>query len=359
VDRCPNRKCTQCGLAAARDMGIKDSAMGEDVSFKQIGAVLEGNASFLIISHLNPDGDAIGSTLAFGEMLEQMGKKVFYRNESGVPASLEFLPHSSKVEKPNAEVLDVEVVIALDCATRARLGEGVLAQAARAHTWINVDHHKTNPGYGDINYVDPSSPATGQIVFNLFKELGYPITAVARDNLYVAVSSDTGSFRYQGTTEKTYLMAGELVAMGLNVSKINEQLYDSCPVRRLHLLREILKTTTISEDGLVADYCLYQSVKDDYELLPDDSDEMISFIRAVDTVQVAVAFEDIPEGKVRVSLRSKSDRLDVSKVAQNFGGGGHARAAGLRIKGPIQQARQKVLDKVFEMISSELKNGYG
>lgn len=325
--------------------------MSENTTFQKIGEVIQESDSFLLISHVNPDGDAIGSILALGSVLENLGKTVYYRNEDGVPSSLKFLPHSECVEQPGDEPLDVDVVFALDCATQPRLGEKVLAQAAGGKMMINIDHHKTNTRYGDLHFIDDSSPATGQILYNLCQELGYEITDDARDNIYVAVSTDTGSFRYRGTTEASYEMAADLIKRGLDVSTLNEETYEKNPLRKVQLLGELLSTLVVSDDGKLADWSLTQQVKDKLSLLPDDSEDMINHIRAIEGVQIACSFEDVPGGNVRISLRSKSDDFDVSAVAQSFSGGGHARAAGIRFAGTIEQARTEVLAAVRDLIS--------
>lgn len=325
--------------------------MKENCTVKKIGEIINENESFLVISHVNPDGDAIGSTLALGSVLESIGKTVYYRNEDGVPSSLEFLPSADSVEHPNDDVLDVDVVVALDCATQPRLGDKVLQQASAASLMLNIDHHKTNTRYGDFCYIDSSSPATGQILYNLFKQLDLPITEVARDNIYVAVSTDTGSFRYRGTTEETYNMAADLVSMGVDVSSINEETYEKSPLRRVQLLGELLSTLEIESEGKVAHWSLSQEVKDNLNLLPDDSEDMINHIRAIEGVLVACSFEDVPDGIVRVSLRSKSDDIDVSEIATEFKGGGHARAAGIKFEGTIPQAREAIIAAVVSKLA--------
>jgi len=324
--------------------------MSENTTFAKIGELIDSNETFLMISHVSPDGDAIGSILALGHVLESLGKKVFYRNEDGVPSSLSFLPHAQAVEQPGDEVLEVDVVFALDCATQPRLGKKVLHQASGAKLFVNIDHHKTNTRYGDCDFIDASSPATGQIIYNLCQALGYGITDVARDNIYVAVSTDTGSFRYRGTTSSTYSMIADLVEKGVDVAKINEDTYEKSPLRRVKLLGEYLSRLNVSADGKVADWALPMAVKDELQLLPDDSEDMINHVRAIEGVLIAASFEDIDGGMVRISLRSKSDDLDVSAVAQQFGGGGHARAAGIRLDGPIASARERVLCAVNEMM---------
>ena len=307
---------------------------------------------FIILSHIRPDGDAIGSTIAIGSTLEAMGKTVTYVNEDGVPDSLAFLPGAGKIKKAKGEVLDVEVAIAVDCANKPRLGEKSIEMAGNASLWINIDHHKSNPAYGDLNHVDSSSPATGQILYNLITENDLPFTDEARDAIYVAVSTDTGSFQYSGTTAVTYEMAADLVRRGVNTGKINELTYDSFPYRRIALTRELLNTLELSAEGTVADWQLHKSVKHELSLKPDDSEDLIDMIRGIEGVNVALFFEELLENDaIRVSIRSKVDSVDACEVAQVFGGGGHAKAAGIRMDGPIEKARESVLTEVIKQLS--------
>ncbi|MFT5905246.1 MAG: phosphoesterase RecJ-like protein [Cryomorphaceae bacterium] len=320
-------------------------------TFEEIIAVVNQYQRFVILSHIRPDGDAIGSTIALGSTLEEMGKDVTYINEDGVPESLVFLPGSDKVQKPTDEVLDIEVAIAVDCANKPRLGENALKMAANAKLWINIDHHKSNPGYGDLNYIDSNSPATGQILYQMITEQELTLTDEARDSIYVAVSTDTGSFQYSGTTAATYEMAADLVTRGLNTGKINEQIYDSFPYRRVALTRELLNTLEISSNGEIADWQLLKKVKHDHDLQPDDSEGLIDMIRSIQGVKVALFFEELMDDSIRVSIRSKIGSIDACEMAQVFGGGGHAKAAGIRMPGPISEARRAVISEVTKHLS--------
>ena len=206
-------------------------------TFPEIAKALREHQSFIIMSHVRPDGDAIGSQLALGHALEELGKTVYYVNEDGLPDNLAFLPHSENLIQPKGEVLDVEVAIAVDCATKPRLGDNALKAASKAKLWINIDHHISNPSYGDLNYIDGESPAAGKIIYDFIKSEGFPLSDVTRDAIYVAVSTDTGSFQYGSTTAGTYEMAADLVRRGLKVGQINVKTYDSYPYRRVELLR--------------------------------------------------------------------------------------------------------------------------
>lgn len=325
--------------------------MSVNASFEQVADVLHRHETFVLITHVRPDGDAIGSQVALAEVLGAMGKRVWCWNEDGLPDNLRFLAGSERVVTPPDAPLEVDVVIALDTATRPRLGERCLA-AARAGIWLNIDHHKSNPGYGDMNLIDSGSPATGEIVYDLIVSQGLPFPAATRDAVYVAVSTDTGSFQYGSTTARTYEMAADLVRRGLEVGRINSLTYDSYPYRRIELMRGLLNTLELAAGGRVAHWELSLAMRRELGLKPEDSEGLIDLIRAIEGVVVAVFFEELEEGKVRVSMRSKDPRVDVCRVGSGFGGGGHAMAAGIRMKGPMSGARAMVLAAIEE----ELKN---
>jgi len=318
----------------------------QNASFSQVGDVLRDHQSFVLLSHVRPDGDAIGSQLALGYALMALGKSVRLINEDGLPENLAFLPGSERIESPPAEPFEVEVAIALDTATYPRLGERALHAASKAGLWVNIDHHISNTRYGDVILIDSTSPATGQILYDLITSLGLPMPVESRDAIYVAVSTDTGSFQYPSTTAKTYDMAADLIRRGVDVGAINSATYDESPFRRLELMRALLNTLERSPDGVVAHWVLRDQVRVDLGLMPEDSEGLIDFIRAIRGVRVAVFFEELPDGKIRVSMRSKDRRLDVCKIAAEFGGGGHALAAGIRMKGPLDVAKAAVLDSI-------------
>lgn len=324
----------------------------ENASFEQIGEVLHNHQSFVLISHVRPDGDAIGSQLALGFALMAAGKTVRLINEDGLPDNLAFMAGSEKIELPPAEPLDVEVAIALDTATKPRLGDRALHAASKAKLWLNIDHHISNPKYGDLNLVDSTSPATGQILYQLITSLRLPLPAETRDAIYVAVSTDTGSFQYPSTTAKTYELGADLILRGLDVGTINSNIYDNYPFRRLELMRTLLNTLELSADGIVANWTMRDQDRVDLKLLPEDSEGLIDLIRAIRGVLLAVFFEELPDGKIRVSMRSKDRRLDVCQIASEFGGGGHALAAGIRMKGPLEEAKALVLGAIRRRIEA-------
>lgn len=255
------------------------------------------------------------------------------------------------VTQPAGNSFEADLCIALDTANRERLGAGCLAVVKEVPKLINIDHHISNEGYGDLVYVDDSSPATGQIIFELLQQEGLPLTEVARDCLFVAISTDTGGFRYPATTARTYEIAAELIRFGANCGELSSAVYERYPFRRLELLRELLGVLRMSDDGRVASWALDLEMKKMLSLRPEDSENLTDLIRAVDTVDVAVFFEEITGGMVRVSMRSKrAEAADVCEVCRCFGGGGHALAAGARVEGKLDKVIEQVLNKIDESL---------
>ena len=318
--------------------------------FSQIGKALREYQSFAVMSHVRPDGDALGSQIALALSLEQLGKEVRVWNEDGMLEKYSFLARAEVLSKPPAEAEDVDVAVALDTAIQNRLGTTL--QAIRsAKVWINIDHHPSNPGYGDLVYIDPTAPATGQILFELIKQQQLPLDADIAENLYVAISTDTGSFQYPNTTARTFEIAAELVRFGVDVGRISQLTYENYPRRRIELLRELLATMRFELDGRVASFSLSLKTAAQLGVLPEDNEGLIDRLRAIRGVIVAVFFEELADGKVRVSMRSKDEKVDVCAICQKFGGGGHTLAAGARIRGTLTEAEERVLKEVYEVVT--------
>ena len=320
-------------------------------TFDQIGAVLREHQHFAILSHVRPDGDALGSQLALALSLKHLGKNVRVWNEDGMLEKYSFLPRAELLTKPPAKAEDVDVAIALDTAIQNRLGTALPAVGS-AKIWINIDHHRTNPGYGDMVIVDASAPATGEIIFSLIKSQRFPLNRDIAENLYAAISTDTGSFQYPKTSARTLEIAAELVRAGdLDVGRISQRLYENYPRRRLELLRELLRTMRFTGNDRVASFSLSLRTAADLAVLPEDNEGLIDHLRAVRGVIVAVFFEELADGKVRVSMCSKDEAVDVSAICQKFGGGGHTLAAGARIPGNLAEVEEKVLEEIREVVN--------
>jgi phosphoesterase RecJ-like protein len=297
---------------------------------------------------VRPDGDALGSQLALALSLETLGKTVRVWNEDGMLEKYSFLPRAELLTKPPSAKEDVDVVVALDTAVETRLGTPRDAIGS-AKVWINIDHHPSNPGYGNLVHIDPTSPATGQILFELIADQKLPLTQEIAENLYVAISTDTGSFQYPNTTARTFEIAAELTRLGVDIGRVSQLLYENYPRRRIELLRELLGTMRFEGDGRVASFSLSLEMAKRLGVLPEDNEGLIDHLRAIRGVIVAVFFEELPEGKVRVSMRSKSEKADVCAICMKFGGGGHTLAAGARVRGTLAEIEKKVLEAICEV----------
>jgi len=321
-----------------------------NITLTELAGLLHGGPLRCVVtSHVRPDGDAIGSALALALALKKRGHRVTVLNEDGLPENLRFLPGGELVQRPSGPV-EADVVFALDNATQPRLGEGVNAAIVHAPRLINVDHHISNTRYGHQHYIDAGSPATGQIVAEWLEAAGVELDAAIAENLYTAISTDTGSFQYSNTTPATYRWAARLVEAGLDVGELNRKIYQSSPRRRVKLLGELLQVLDLSPDGRVASWYLTAAMTARAGALPEDTENMIDHIRGIDGVVVAAFFEELEDGKIRLSLRSKDARFDASALCGQFGGGGHKMAAGARLRGPLSEARERILSSIHEAL---------
>ncbi|HEV2096026.1 MAG TPA: bifunctional oligoribonuclease/PAP phosphatase NrnA [Chthoniobacterales bacterium] len=336
-------------MIATATSGTAPAARTTQSSFAEIAAALRAHQHFVIISHVRPDGDALGSELALGLSLRELGKDVTIWNEDGMLEKYSFLPHAELLVQPPAEGREFEVAIALDTATENRLGAAGEA-VHQAKLWINIDHHPSNPRYGDLVHIDPIAPATGQILFELIAAEGLPMNAAIAENLYAAISTDTGSFQYPNTTARTFEIAAELIRLGVDVGATNQALYENFPRRRVELLREVLGTMRFNADGKIASFSLSLQTANELKALAEDNEGLIDHLRAIHGVVVAVFFEELADGKVRVSMRSKSEAADVCAICQRFGGGGHKMAAGARVRGTLPEVEERVLAAICDVV---------
>jgi phosphoesterase RecJ-like protein len=320
----------------------------KSATFPEICQALKGCHRILVVSHLRPDADAFGSTIAAALWLRAEGHEVTAWNEDGMLEKFSFLPGAELVTKPSPEPVHFDAVLALDTSVRNRLG--TVLQTASAPLWICIDHHKSNEGYADLNLIDSNRPATGEILARAFLDEGITVTPEMAVNLYAAISTDTGSFQYQGTGAGTFEIAAELVRRGVDVAWISRQLYENQPRRRLNLLRHALVHARFSCDDRVASFSLSMADVEMIGVIPEDNEGIIDHLRSVEGVKAAAFFEELPEGKVRLSLRSKDSSFDACALCAQFGGGGHMLASGARIKGSLEEVEERVLAAICEAI---------
>ena len=323
-------------------------------SLAEIAAILRRAAEVVVLSHLRPDGDAIGSQLGLALALREAGKSVRCLNEDGVPESLAFLPGAELVESPDCAepVGGAEVVVACDTADLKRLGERVTALISGTATFVNIDHHISNSGYGDVHYVDPVAPATGQIIHELLLAGQFAVTRSVSENLYIAISTDTGSFQYPNTTAQTYRTAADLIDCGADVGHLAQEMYENYPLRRVRLLSELLNVMEIGNRGRRASWSMNLEQAERLGIQASDTDGMIDHLRSIKGVIVAVFFQEAPDGYIRASLRSKNPDVNVCRVCQKFNGGGHKLAAGVRMKASLAEAQERILTAIDEELEA-------
>ncbi len=306
--------------------------------------------TFLVASHVRPDGDAVGSQLALGLLLKGLGKEVEIWNHDRVPSKYTFLPRCELIRQPPAQPRDFDVVFALDNASFQRLGRVKDAIASRKYL-INIDHHASNDKYGDLALIDPHAPATGQILFEFFRAQRHTITLDMATNLYAAIATDTGSFQYANTTSQCMRDCADLIDLGVDVATVSQKIYESFPIGRLRLLQRILDNLKMSYDNRVGSFWITREMYEETGAKPEDNEGLIDHVRSIDSIVVAALFEEAEDSKIRVSLRSKDSRVDVNRVAMHFGGGGHPEAAGARIPGDPDEVERAVLAKIGEVLS--------
>jgi bifunctional oligoribonuclease and PAP phosphatase NrnA len=320
---------------------------------KIIDRILEGigeSESICVVGHVRPDGDCIGSQLGLALALLDQGKKVTCWNEDPVPRKLAFLDGQKLFDTPSPG-RTFDCVIATDSASYERLGR-VRDCIRKRKLLINIDHHASNTRYGDINWVSAREPSTGELIYRLAKAAGWTITRPIADCLFTAVSTDTGSFQYPSTRPATYHVAGELVARGANLAKICDEVYQSFPLSRVRLLQHVYNHFHLSHHNQIAWFWLKKADFVRAGADTADSEGLIDHIRAIEPVIVACVFEEVDSELTRVSLRSKSNLVDVSKIASRFGGGGHPAAAGARIAGRPLAAQRQVISAVKKALNS-------
>ncbi|MBU6402185.1 MAG: DHH family phosphoesterase [Verrucomicrobia bacterium] len=312
-----------------------------------IDRILDGvrrSRSICVVGHVRPDGDCIGCQLGLTLALRDQGKNVRCWNADEVPRKLAFLDPDKLLRRPERGHR-FDCVIALDSASLERLGKTADC-IGHPKLFVNIDHHPSNTRFAGLNWVSAREPSTGELVFRLLKSAGWPITAAIADCLFTAISTDTGSFQYPSTRPSTYSIAAELVKRGANLARICDEVYQSYPLSRARLLKHVFNHFRLTHHNQIGYFWLGPA---DYQRTganDSDSEGLIDHIRAIEPVVVACLFEALDGDCVRISLRSKSDHVNVSEIAAQFGGGGHHAAAGARLTGTRLSVQRRVLNTI-------------
>lgn len=319
--------------------------------YDELSKAIQTRRHFVIASHYRPDGDAIGSTLALGLALCALGKQAELWNEDPVPARYAFLPGADLIQPPSPALPDgTDAFICVDTGDLKRIGDTAAARFAEAPYTINIDHHATNSLYADLNAVKAGGAACGFVLYELFKRMRLKPDRAIAEALYVAISTDTGSFQFSSTTPDVMRAAAELMEAGADVGDLNRRLYQEEPLVSFIVKREVMNHASVEEEGKISCYSLSNARKKELGLGLEDTKDLVDIIRVLQGVKVAAIFEEIDGGLVRVSLRSKDPRADVSQIAARFGGGGHSMASGIRMHGGLDECREKVLNAIRAVV---------
>ncbi len=315
---------------------------------KGVGQEIQKHQRFIITTHVEPDGDAVGSALSLYHALQALGKDAVVCLADSVPPMYGFLPGSQDVRREIPPTFAPECLVVLDCSDLERAGDIVSWIDWNRTVVINLDHHGSNTRFGHLNVVEESA-ATGELVYLLIQELGIPLSREMGMGIYTAILTDTGGFRYRNTTRRSLMIAGEIVGLGVNPGEIAERVYERYPLERFRVLGKALRNLRVSCGGRVADFYVKRNMFQGDGFSPSMVEGFVNYPREIDGVLVSVFFREKGENQFRVSLRSKGE-TDVAMVAQGFGGGGHRNAAGCLVEGRFEIVRKRVLRKVCEGI---------
>lgn len=315
-------------------------------SLQEIASELNKPGETLLTTHLLPDGDSIGSMLGLGLAMKAAGYCVTMHSADGLPLRYAFLPGAELIVSGEVPKTAFARVVTLDCSDPMRLRP--IWPDIKEQLLINIDHHTTNQRFASLNYVDPSAAATGEIVFDLLEAMGLSLSADVASAIYVAISTDTGSFKYENTTPRTHRIAARLMEAGAKPQQFSLKVFDLRSKAATFILRTALSSLRFSDDGRIAWMVLTEEDMRQAAAKDEDLEGIVNFAKNIDDVEVGLIFRAKPDGTVKVAFRSRS--IDVSKVAERCGGGGHPRAAGCSLETDLDKAVNRVLTAVREIM---------
>lgn len=299
---------------------------------------------FLISSHSRPDGDSIGSQLAMAYALRELGKEVRLVNSDPAPEHYFEFPGVADItiaDRVDPEWGPFEVEIIMECGDLKRTG----VQGLGRGFVVNIDHHLGNRSYGDVNWFDGTASACGELVFELIRALGVPLTTEIATHIYLAILTDTGSFHHSNITPRTFSICQQVTEAGINPATMARRIFDSNSYGKLKLIGHLLDSMELHAQGRLAVMCLTQDLLDSADSTLNDTEGIINLPLTARDIQAVVFFKALEPGEVRVSMRSKSD-VDVRAVAVDYGGGGHTNAAGFTVAGKVPEVRGAIIDKL-------------
>ena len=321
------------------------------MALKEICASIKKFNNFLITAHTNLEGDALGSELAFYALIRKLGKQGTILNEDGIPYGHDFLPGVKKIRKLDnrSARIKFDCLVVLDCADLKRTGD-VWRLNKDSKPILNIDHHISNQGFGDVHWVDSRASSCSEMIYRIYKQIRLPISKPEAVAMYTGMMTDTGSFRYSNTGSFTHQAVAELLKLGINVPLIYRYVYENLALDETKLLIKLLPKINFSGQGKIAYFKLKHGMIKDGVVSMDLGDQLLSFARAIKGVEVVALFkEKLAAKQVRINLRSQG-KVDVNKIAAIFSGGGHKTAAGCTVHGGINQVIKKVLASIQRVL---------
>lgn len=319
--------------------------------FDRIIDIINNNNTFIITSHMYPDGDSIGSQLSLGMILKNLGKKVDIMSSQPIPDVYYFLPGIEMVKIKNDEISsEYDVGFVLDSQDPDRTGNVI--RKNKIKILINIDHHIDNSRFAEINLIDSEASATAEIIYDLILKLNKSITREVAENLYTAILTDTGSFRYSNTSPKSMRIAASLIENGVDPAKIASNIFETYKFEEIMLISEIIKQIKVNRQKDIAWISLgkdFDNRKFSYAGI--ESEDIIRYPRSIRGIKVAVLFREMGNGEIKVSFRSKG-KINVSEIASYFGGGGHLNAAGCTIKKRLNDAEELIISEIEKIVRS-------
>ncbi|MBA2620387.1 MAG: bifunctional oligoribonuclease/PAP phosphatase NrnA [Acidobacteria bacterium] len=314
----------------------------------QVVEIIENKQNFAITTHARPDGDGIGSSLGLCWLLRSLGKTAEVIASDAIPVSYQNLPGAEEIRRVSEIDKTYDAVFVIECSDITRPG---IKNLEKQFT-VNIDHHATCAHFGSINWIDATASAVGEMIYNLCKAIGGRITREIAECVYLALVTDTGSFHFPNTTDRTLKVASELVKVGVKPAQISEAVYNSYPWSRIELMRQVLATVRRSANGKVAWMRQTLDMKKSADAVDGDNNGFVNIPLAAKEVEAVVYMREIEPNFYRVSLRSK-DGINVARIAEQFGGGGHKNAAGCRAEGDWTEAENKIVAAVVQAIESK------
>jgi phosphoesterase RecJ-like protein len=313
----------------------------------QVIDLIEKNERFGITSHVRPDGDSLGSSLALCWILRGLNKKAEVVMCDRVPHAYAKLPGADEVRVAPDVDRDYDAFFVIECSDVTRPG----LPSLKNQFVVNIDHHSTTGLFGQVNWIDSTAAAVGEMIYNLAKAIGARITPELASCVYAALLTDTGSFHFSNTTERTFKIASELVRHGAQPAKLSQAIFYSYPYAKVKLAGSVLSTLKRDESGRIAWITMSQEAMLDSGAGEDDSDGIINYPLTIGEVEAVAFFRELPGSTYRISLRSKN-RVNVARVAEQFGGGGHCNAAGFTVVADYNELSSEVISKLKEAVAS-------